>query len=140
MGENWRVFRYAGTREISHADYWRQNVAVIVAKYSGVPFGALRELPYCLPRGRYVASCGLPSHAGQAVLFCGEKLDAAQREALHASYGELPVSHDEHEVRLNEDVIAFERLLSKAGAQFSPSTLPSVLPLSRSFSSTSFPN
>lgn len=111
MGSNWRVFRYTGTREISHADYWRQNVALIVAKYSGVPFGALRELPYCLPRGRYVASCGLPSHAGQSVLFFGEELDAVQRETLHACYGELPVLHDEHEVRLPEDVVAYQTLL-----------------------------
>ncbi len=111
LGGGWRVFRHTGTRELAHPDYWRQNVAVVVAKYLRLPFAALRELPYCMHRGRYVARCELPALEGRAALFIGEKLDPAQLAAVRAAYGDLPILHDEHEVRLPEEVAALDTLL-----------------------------
>lgn len=107
----WRVFRYSGNRDLGHADYWRQNVALVVAKYLRLPFSALRELPYCLPRGRYVARCELPAHEGREVLFFGESLTREQSEAVRAAYGDLPILPDEHEVRLPADVEVLDTLL-----------------------------
>ncbi|AKC82955.1 hypothetical protein IMCC26134_09515 [Verrucomicrobia bacterium IMCC26134] len=107
----WRLYRYKGARDIGHSEYWRQNVALVVAKYTRLPFAALRELPYCLPRGRFVAKCELLPWERRAVLFCGEVLNGAQRKVLKAAYGDIPILPDEHEVRLPADVEAYKTLI-----------------------------
>lgn len=130
VGKEWRVFKYSGPHDVGHPDYWRQSVALVVAKYTRLSYAALRELPYCLPRGRFVARCSLPKFRGRAVLFFGEALNAGQRRALKTVYGEIPIVHDEHEVRLPADVQAYEALVRKAQTQV-PAATPGGGPRSK---------
>ena len=106
-----RVVHPEGRLDIPHADFWKGTVAAIVADHFGLQVKRLLNLPYCQRRARIVV------RDDAAVAYYGERQSKKSLRLIAKSVGlpNLEWRSDEHEQRLDFDVVEFERLLESLG-------------------------
>ena len=107
-----RVVYPNGRLDIPHADFWKGTVAAIVADHFDLQVKRLLNLPYCQRRARIVVR-----EDDAAVAYYGERQSKKLLKLIAKSVGlpNLEWRPDEHEQRLDFDVVEFERLLKSLG-------------------------
>ena len=90
-------------QDISHAMFWEQTVAAIVAKHVSIPLVPLKNLPYSQRRAR-IASNGS--------VYYGEPTSDDLLQTIEAAVGDIGLTwiYDDHEKRLDMDVFEFRQL------------------------------
>ena len=93
-----------GKIDIDHSEFWETTVARIVARHHNIPLEDLLNLTYCQRRARI---------AGQNVLY-GEKQTKKLLQLIERAVEEkgLRFVYDEHEQRLEFDVLEFTALIA----------------------------
>ena len=96
-----------GCIDVPHADFWKSTVAAIVAAHFQLPVKRLLNLPYCQRRARIVV------RDDEAVAYYGERQSQKLLKTISKSVKlpNLEWRSDEHEQRLDFDVVEFERLV-----------------------------
>ncbi len=91
-----------GKADLDHCDFWEATVARIVARHFRLPLEELLNLPYCQRRARI---CG-------KVVYYGERTSQKLLRQIEKAVGEtgLRFVHDDHEVRLEFDVLEYKAL------------------------------
>ena len=85
-------------QDLSHSEFWKNEVVHYVATKFKVPVRKLLNIPYCQKRARVVGNR----------LYCGEKIDKALFVKIQKTLNiELEIVYDDHEKRLNYDVAIF---------------------------------
>jgi hypothetical protein len=98
----------SGKIDIDHSAFWETTVAEIVARHHRIPLEDLLNLPYCQRRARIV---------GQNVLY-GERPTKKLLRLIEKAVGEkgLRFVYDDHEKRLDSDVLEFTALIAARDA------------------------
>ncbi len=104
LDDNDQVVFPDGKADISHLEFWEETAAAIVTEHFAIPLEPLKNLPYSQRRAR-ISSNGL--------VYYGKEQSSELLETIAATVGEsgLKWAFDEHEQRLEFDLMEFEELL-----------------------------
>ena len=93
-----------GKADLDHCDFWEATVARIVARHFCLPVDELANLPYCQRRARISGN----------VVYYGERPVRKLLRQIQKAVGTtgLRFAHDEHEKRLEYDVLQLAGLLA----------------------------
>jgi hypothetical protein len=103
-GAEFSIVFPAGKADLNHSDYWEATVARIVARHFCVPPDELANLCYCQRRARI----------NDGIVYYGERQSKKLLRQIERAVGEtaLRFVFDEHETRLEFDILEFTTLLS----------------------------
>lgn len=103
-GEEDAIVFPEGKADLDHCDFWEETVARIVARHLRLPLHELMNLPYCQRRARISGN----------IVYYGEQPGRKLLRQIEKAVGAtgLQFMHDEHEKRLEYDVLAFTSLLT----------------------------
>lgn len=103
LGNEWKVVFPDDRADIGHSEFWEHVVAQVVARHFKIPLHKLVNLPYCQRRARIVGN----------KVYYGERPDPKLLNLIRRAVGNKQATfcHDEHEIRLKQDVLAFRRLV-----------------------------
>jgi len=88
--------------DIGHCEFWEETVHKIVAELFHVPARKLINLPYCQRRARIYRN----------KVYYGETFNRNLLIKIKKAVGEkLEFAYDEHETRLEYDVLMFKRII-----------------------------
>jgi hypothetical protein len=105
LDDEWKIVFLDDKADIGHTDFWEQTVSQIVAKHYRIPAKRLTNLPYCQRRARVV---------GNKVYYGGKaNPDLLQLVRKAVGNDKLVFVYDNHEKRLQEDVLQFRRLVRR---------------------------
>jgi hypothetical protein len=95
-----------GKVDLDHSDFWERTVAGIVASHFKLNPKDLTNLPYCQRRARI----------NDGVVYYGERQSKRLLRQIERAVGEtgLRFAFDEHEARLEFDMLEFAALLAQS--------------------------
>lgn len=104
-GDKYTIVFPENKEDINHSDYWEASVARIVAKHFRLAVEDLVNLCYCQRRARI----------NDGIVYYGERQTKKLLRQIERAVGEtgLRFVYDEHEARLEFDVLEFTALLSQ---------------------------
>ena len=105
-GEEFSIVIPENKEDINHSDFWEATVARIVARHFRLPLEELVNLCYCQLRARI----------NDGIVYYGEKQTKRLLRQIERAVGEtgLRFVHDEHEARLEFDVLEFTAMLRQS--------------------------